>query len=69
MKVAIVGAGMAGLAAARTLVDRGARVVLFDKGGSVGGRCATRGQDLGGFDHGAQRFSARSERFATLVRG
>ena len=69
MKVAIVGAGMAGLAAARTLVDRGARVVLFDKGGSVGGRCATRGRDLGGFDHGAQRFSARSERFATLVRG
>jgi predicted NAD/FAD-dependent oxidoreductase len=35
----------------------------------VGGRGATRGRDLGGFDHGAQRFSARSARFADLVRG
>ncbi|MBN8616584.1 MAG: NAD(P)-binding protein [Deltaproteobacteria bacterium] len=69
VKVAIVGAGMAGLAAARVLVDRGVRVVLFDKGRGVGGRCASRGRDLGGFDHGAQRFSARSQRFASLVHG
>jgi renalase len=68
---------MAGLAAARALVARGLAVQLFDKGRGVGGRCATRGRDLGGsrtgqpqlaFDHGAQRFSARSERFAAIVR-
>ncbi len=69
VKVAIVGAGMAGLAAARALSERGVRVVLFDKGRGVGGRCASRGRDLGGFDHGAQRFSARGARFAELVRG
>jgi predicted NAD/FAD-dependent oxidoreductase len=69
MKIAIVGAGMTGLAAARSLSARGARVVLFDKGRGVGGRCASRGRDLGGFDHGAQRLFARSERFQGIVEG
>ena len=42
MRVAIVGAGMAGLAAARSLVDAGHEVVVFEKSRGFGGRAATR---------------------------
>jgi cation diffusion facilitator CzcD-associated flavoprotein CzcO len=38
LRVAIIGAGLAGLSAARTLRDRGHEVRVFDKGLSVGGR-------------------------------
>lgn len=67
MRVAIVGAGLAGLTTARTLADRGAVVSVFDKGRVVGGRLATQGREQGGFDHGAQRFSARSDGFVEVV--
>jgi hypothetical protein len=40
--VAIVGAGVAGLACARVLIDAGLRVVVLEKSRGVGGRCATR---------------------------
>jgi predicted NAD/FAD-dependent oxidoreductase len=65
--VGIVGAGLSGLVAARALVAAGARVSLFDKGRTVGGRLATQGREQGGFDHGAQRFSARSDAFRAEV--
>jgi squalene-associated FAD-dependent desaturase len=39
MKVEIIGAGMAGLAAACTLVEAGAQVVLHDSAKAAGGRC------------------------------
>lgn len=61
--VAVVGAGMAGLTAARRLAAAGLRVVVLDKGRAVGGRMATRRFAGGRFDHGAQHFSARSQRF------
>lgn len=50
----VVGAGAAGLTAARTLQANGKHVVVLDKGRGVGGRMATR--RIGGhrFDHGAQ---------------
>jgi len=67
-KVAIVGAGMAGLVAARTLADHGISVKVFDKSHGVGGRMATRRTSSGlTFDHGAQYFTARDPRFARFV--
>ncbi len=56
----VVGAGLSGLAAARTLVDRGNEVVVLDKGRTPGGRATTRrGPGQRSFDHGAQFFTAR----------
>lgn len=68
-RIAIIGAGMAGLACARALQDAGLRPVIFDKGRGPGGRLATRRIDSGpAFDHGAQYVTARSAAFrATLA--
>lgn len=68
MKIAIVGAGAAGLACARTLADAGMTPVVLDKGRGIGGRLATRranGQLQ--FDHGAQYATARDKGFAALL--
>lgn len=67
MRIAVLGAGIAGLVAARTLHEAGLDVTVFDKGRGVGGRLATRRREQGAFDHGAQRFSARSEAFVAAV--
>jgi len=61
--VAIVGAGIAGITCARTLVQAGHRVTVFEKGRGAGGRMATRETEFGGFDHGTQYFTVRDERF------
>ena len=63
----IVGAGISGLLAARELQAEGWRVTILDKGRGVGGRMATRRVGAGTFDHGAQFFTVRGERFAGLV--
>ena len=58
--VAILGAGMAGAAAARRLAEAGLDVRVFDKGRGIGGRMATRRTEAGArFDHGAQFFRAK----------
>ena len=52
-RVAIVGAGLAGLSAARDLKEAGLNPVVFEKSRGLGGRLATRRTDLGPIDHGA----------------
>jgi len=62
-RIAIVGAGLAGLAAARTLAQTGHAVTLFERGARAGGRLAGWESPYGGFDSGAQYFTVRDERF------
>ncbi len=66
-RVAVIGAGLAGLACARTLTDHNIDVVVFDKGRSPGGRLATRRSRPHTFDLGAQYFTARDPRFRRHV--
>ncbi len=61
--VGIIGGGLAGLAAARTLGKLGHRAVVFDKGRGPGGRSASRRAAPFAFDHGAQYFTARDPDF------
>jgi renalase len=65
----IVGAGISGLLVASSLQRGGWDVTVLDKGKGVGGRMATRRVDGGTFDHGAQFFTVRGERFGGLVEG
>jgi photolyase PhrII len=63
-RVAVIGAGISGAMAARTLHDHGVDVTIFEKSRGAGGRMATRRLDSGiAFDHGAQYFTARDLRF------
>jgi predicted NAD/FAD-dependent oxidoreductase len=66
--VIIVGAGLSGLMAA-SILDQSSdkRIVVLDKGRSVGGRMATRRIGDGIADHGAQFFTVREPEFKALV--
>ncbi|HWI80923.1 NAD(P)/FAD-dependent oxidoreductase [Ramlibacter sp.] len=61
--IAVVGAGIAGLACARTLTQAGHAVTLFEKQPAAGGRIASRDTPFGSFDLGAQYFTVRDARF------
>jgi hypothetical protein len=61
--IAIIGAGIAAVTCARTLVQAGHRVTVFEKSHTVGGRMATRNSPFGTFDTGAQYFTVRDPRF------
>ncbi|MFN0097860.1 MAG: NAD(P)/FAD-dependent oxidoreductase [Gemmatimonadaceae bacterium] len=65
--MAVIGAGLAGLAAARTLTDAGVSVTVFEKSRGVGGRAATRRDGTWAFDHGAQYATFRDARLAPWV--
>ena len=78
MTIAVIGAGVAGLSAARALSGRGHGVHVFEAAASPGGRIATRSfpaiempRPLAGavlaFDHGAQYFTVRDDRFSIFV--
>jgi renalase len=72
IEILVVGAGLSGIMAAKTLAAYGHDVVLADKGRSAGGRMATRrintqaGTTLLA-DHGAQFFTARSPQMKAWV--
>jgi renalase len=67
MDITVVGAGIAGLAAAEELDRRGASVLLLDKGRGPGGRTSTRRGDETSFDHGAPYIEPGDPRFAGAV--
>jgi hypothetical protein len=69
MHIAIIGAGLAGLTCARHLQAQGNTVVLYEKNVDVSGRMSTRETELGGFDYGAQYFTATSDAFKKEVAG
>lgn len=69
--IAIVGAGIAGLACATRLAAGGHALTLFDKARGPGGRMSTRRVETAHgeacFDHGAQYFTARDPAFSGQV--
>jgi len=71
--VLVLGAGAAGLSAARTLTDFGISTRVLDKGRGVGGRMATRrmgdrNAPRGRWDHGAQFATFRSSALMDTLR-
>lgn len=73
MRCAIIGAGIAGIAAARQLKEDDWEPVLFDKGQRPGGRLATRRissptGETATLDSGAQYFTVRDPAFAPTLR-
>ena len=62
-RIAVVGAGIAGITCARTLTQAGHHVTVFEKSHSAGGRMSTRETEFGSFDHGTQYFTVRDPRF------
>ncbi|MGX9962675.1 NAD(P)/FAD-dependent oxidoreductase [Roseomonas sp. F4] len=69
--IAIIGAGLAGLACAKTLAAYDVRLRLFDKGRGPGGRMSSRRVEAGGhvlnFDHGAQYLTAHGAAFGAVL--
>lgn len=66
-QILIIGAGLAGLTAARLLRDAGKNVIVIDKARQPGGRMATRNSEHGDFDHGAQYLTNRTPEFSALL--
>jgi predicted NAD/FAD-dependent oxidoreductase len=61
--VAIVGGGLSGLSCAQALTAAGISVRVFERSGTVGGRCATQLWQGHLVDIGVQYFTARSGEF------
>jgi predicted NAD/FAD-dependent oxidoreductase len=69
LRIAVIGAGLSGLAAARTLADQNHEVIVFEKsrGAAVGRRRGALPSSANRSDHGAQYFTARDPRFRRRV--
>ena len=67
-EVLIIGAGMAGLAAARALAERGVRVVVLEARDRVGGRVYTERTAEGALvEHGAEFIHGRAKELWSLI--
>lgn len=66
-RVTVIGAGISGLACARTLHDHGIAVTVLDKSRGVGGRLSTRREGMWQFDHGAPSIRLDDPRLARLA--
>lgn len=67
LRLAVIGAGIAGLACAREVQRAGGSVEVFEKSRGSGGRLATRYRGNLRFDHGAQYLTARSPGFREVI--
>jgi renalase len=67
MHIAVIGAGLSGLTCVKELQAHGHSAVVYEKSDSIGGRLCTRETELGGFDIGAQYFTASSPAFKSTV--
>ncbi|WP_434983887.1 NAD(P)/FAD-dependent oxidoreductase [Vreelandella zhaodongensis] len=65
--VAIIGAGLSGLACGHQLASHAVDVKLFDKARGPGGRMSSKRRPAATLDLGAQAFTVRDERFARKV--
>lgn len=65
--VAVIGAGLAGLACARRLAGAGRHARVFEQFRAPGGRIATRRFETTTFDHGAQYLTARETAFSETI--
>ena len=65
--VAVVGAGLAGIACARRLAGAGVQVRVFESQRAAGGRLATRRFEAASFDHGAQYVTVTDLGFRQIV--
>lgn len=63
-KVAIIGAGIAGLTALQDLAEHGASVTIFDKSRGSGGRISSKKVGESSWDMGAQFMRAHTPEFA-----
>lgn len=66
-RIAIIGAGISGLACATVLKNAGFNVTVFEKSKGVSGRISTRVTDDWQCDHGAQYFTASDAQFTAEV--
>ncbi len=62
-KTAIIGAGMAGITAARTLTAAGQPVQIFEKSRGSGGRLASKSSEMGRVNLGTQAFNTDNALF------
>ncbi len=65
--VVIVGAGLAGVAAARVLTRAGLPTIVLDRGQAIGGRMASPASEGRVVDTGASYFTVGEPEFATVV--
>lgn len=66
--VAVIGAGISGLACAYELTKEGMNTSLFDKARGPGGRMSSKRRPQATLDLGAQAFTVRDPRFAKAVK-